>query len=164
MKLIFIRGLPGTGKTAVAEILKRELANSEVISVDNFKLASLKNGDNFESAKNFAYTQTIRRLYELYLMGKEFVIIDELICEKEFLGKLFSFINETNSEFISFRILRKLKFILEVEKTRNRKIKNTIDDFDKLKKDIEKLKIPNEVLIANDDLHLTIEKIKSFVN
>jgi tRNA uridine 5-carbamoylmethylation protein Kti12 len=164
MKLIFIRGLPGTGKTAIAEILKKELPNSESISVDNYKLEAIKNGENFESAKNFAYTETIRKLYEFYLMEKDFCIVDELICEKEFLGKLYSFINKTKSNAYWFRVLRKLNFLLEVERGRKRIIKNTIDDFDRLKRDIKKLKIPNEVFIANDELYLTVDKIKSYLN
>ena len=50
MKIIFIRGLPGTGKTAVAEILKTKLPNSELISVDNFKLKSMSKGKDFKTA------------------------------------------------------------------------------------------------------------------
>lgn len=161
MKIIFIRGLPGTGKTTVAEMLKKELYNSEVINVDNFKLEALKKGKNFENAKKRAYEQALKKMNEFYLIKKDYLIIDELICEKEFLKKLHFFLNKTNSDFYWFRILRKLKFLLDVESKRNKKIKNTLKDFNKLKKDIESLKIPGEYLIKNDNLNLTIKKILS---
>lgn len=161
MKLILIRGLPGTGKTSVAEILKKELENSEVINVDNFKLEAMNNGENFESAKKFAYEETLKKLYEFYLMEKDFVIIDEIFCDREFVSKLYSFINKTKSKPYWFRLLRKLKNLLEVEKGRNRKIKNNIEDFKKLKKDIESLKLSNEGLIVNEDLEFTVGEIKS---
>ena len=164
MKLIFIRGLPGTGKTSIAEILKEHLPNSEIITVDYFKLGAMKDGENFENAKRLAYRETIRKLNEFYLMQKDFIIVDELICEKKFFMKLREFLDKTNSKSYWFRITRKLKYLLEIEAERDRKIKNSIEDFEKLKKDIEKLKIPNEVLLKNDDLDLTIQGLKNILS
>jgi len=135
MKIIFIRGLPGTGKTAVAEILKTKLPNSELISVDNFKLKSMSKGKDFKTAKNFAYNETLKKLYKFNLMKKDYCIVEELICEEEFLKKLYEFINKTNADHYWFRVMRKLKDLLEVESKRDRKIKNTVEDFNKLKED-----------------------------
>jgi len=59
--------------------------------------------------------------------------------------------------------MRKLKDLLEVESKRDRKIKNTVEDFNKLKEDTEALKIQGEYLIKNDDLDLTANKILNFL-
>lgn len=163
MKAIFIRGVPGTGKTIVAEQIKKRLSNSEIINVDNLKIKAMHNGKDFESAKNIAYEQSLKKLYKFYLIKKNYVILDELICEEEFLKKLHVFLDQTNSHSYWFRLVRKLKELLEVESKRDRQIKNNLDDFNKLKQDIESLKIKNEYLIKNDDLALTIKKILDVV-
>jgi len=164
MKVIFIRGLPGTGKTIVTELLKEKLPNSEVINVDDFKINPIQNGETLKNIMKIAYKQLLKRLYEFSLINKEYVIIDELICEKRFLKKIFFFLNQTNSLSYWFRLRRKLKELLKVEAGRNRKIKNSLKDFSKLKKKIESLKIAGEYQIKNDDLDLTVKKIMSYLN
>ena len=163
MKIIFLRGLPGTGKTIIAQSLKNNLFDTEIIHVDNFKLKAMQKGKNFKNANNFAYEETIKKLYKFYFMKKRFVIVDELICERKFFNKLCSFLNKTDSYAYWFRILRKLKFILEVETNRNRNIKNTLKDFKNLRIKLKTLKIPNEILIKNDNLDLTTKKILDFL-
>ena len=96
-------------------------------------------------------------------MKKDYCIVEELICEEEFLKKLYEFINKTNADHYWFRVMRKLKDLLEVESKRDRKIKNTVEDFNKLKEDTEALKIQGEYLIKNDDLDLTANKILNFL-
>jgi len=163
MKLIIIRGLPGTGKTAVSELLKRNLPNSEIINADDFKLESMQDGKTFENAKKTAYEKSLKNLYEFYSSGKDYVILEELICEKEFLNKLLSFLAQTNSVSYWFRLMRKLRYLLEVESMRKRKIKNSLADFNKLKKDLDSLKIKDEHIIKNDDLNMTVKKILKII-
>ena len=97
-------------------------------------------------------------------MGKSYVIVDELICEEEFLRRLYAFLIQTKSSACWFRVMRKLKELLEVEKKRSRKVKNTLNDFNKLREDINALKIKGEYWIKNDNLDLTVNKIMNCLN
>lgn len=160
MKVIFIRGLPGTGKTIVAKILKQIFLDAEIISVDKFKLQAVKRGKNFEESKKVAYEKTLEKLNSL---NKEYIIVEELICDENFYLELNDFVNKTKSRTYWFRLLRPLSKLLEIEANRKRKIKNNKEDFDKLKKDIESCKIENEYWIKNDNLGLSIKKILDIV-
>jgi len=161
MKIIFIRGLPGTGKTVIAEILKKIFIDSEIICVDKFKIQAIKKEKNFEKSLEISHKKTLEKLN---LLNKEYVIVEELICDKDFYNDLNNFVNKTKSHAYWFRLLRPLEKLLEVEKGRKRKIKNNKEDFDKLKRDIKSCKIENEHLIKNNNLALTIEKILDIIN
>lgn len=163
MKTIFIRGIPGTGKTIVSEILEKIFPNSEIICVDDFKLKAMKDGKSFEESQKIAYEQTLKELHLFHKQNKNDVILEEIICEKDFLDKLNWFLYETQTKAYWFRLMRKVKELLKVESNRNRQIKNTQEDLFKLKQEIESLKIENEYLIKNDNLALTIKKILEIV-
>jgi len=160
MKLIFIRGLPGTGKTIIAKILKQIFLNAEIICVDKFKLQAMKKGNSFEESQKIAHKKTLEKLNSI---NKEYIIVEELICDRDFYNELKDFVDRTKSRAYWFRLMRPLDKLLEVEKSRKRKIKNSKEDFDKLKEDIESCKIENEYLIKNDNLALTIRKILEFI-
>lgn len=159
MKLIVIRGLPGTGKTIISEILGKIFLDSEVICVDKFKLQAMKNKKKFEESQKIAYEKTLKKLNSLDQKGREYVILDEIICDENFYNELKGFVNETGSKAYWFRLLRPLEKLLEHEAERKRKTKNTREDFENLKRDVESFKIENEVLIKNDNIALTIKKI-----
>lgn len=158
MNLILIRGVPGTGKTIVSEILGKIFFDSEIICADKFKIQAMKE-NSFKEAQKIAYAKTLEKLHILYEQNKRDVILEELICDKNFYESLRNFITKTNSKAYWFRLLRPLDKLLELESNRNRKVKNNKEDFDNLKKEIELIKIPNEVLIKNDNLALTIKRI-----
>ncbi len=162
MKIIIIRGLPGTGKTIVSKILGKIFFNSEVICVDKLKIQAMKKGYNFEKSQKIAYKQTLKRLYSIY-DKKNYIIIEELICDKDFYNELRDFVDKTKSEDYWFRLLRPLEKLLEVEAGRKRKIKNSKEDLDKLREDIENCKIEDEHWVKNDDLALGIKKILDIV-
>jgi len=161
MKIIFIRGLPGTGKTVVAEILNKIFIDSEIILVDKFKLQAMKKGKSFEESLEIAYKKALEKLNSL---DKEYIIVEELIHDKDFCKDLNNFINKTKSHAYWFRLLRPIEKLLEVEKDRKRKIKNSREDFDKLKRDIESCQIEDEHLIKNNNLALTIRKMLEIIN
>ncbi len=163
MKIIFIRGVPGTGKTTIAKILGKIIPNSQVIYVDEFKIKEMKKGRSFEESQKIAYEKTFKRLHLLHKQKKNYIILEELICEKDFLNGLIEFLNKTKSYSYWFRLLRPLDKLLKIESYRTRKLKNTKGDLFKLKQDIESLKIKNEYLIKNDNLALTIKKILNVV-
>jgi len=166
MRVIFIRGLPGTGKTIVSEILGKIFLNSEVICVDKFKLQAMKKGEIFEEGEEIdkriekiAYKKTLGKLNSFYEQNRKDIIIEGVIIDRSFYDELRDFINKTKSKDYWFRLLRPLEKLLEVEAGRKRKIRNSKEDFDKLREDIENCKIENEYWIKNDDLALSIKKI-----
>lgn len=163
MLFIFIRGVPGTGKTIVSKLLKKELINSEIINVDDFKIKAIKEGGTFEDAKKIAYDKSLSKLYEFHSSKKDYIILEELICEKEFLNKINSFLKRTKSDYCWFRLMRKIKDILIIENKRERKLKNNLEDFKKIKKEIELLKIKKEYWIKNDNLDLTLKRILKII-
>lgn len=163
MKIIFIRGLPGTGKTIVSEILGKIFSDSEIICVDKFKLQEMKKGKNFEKAQELAYKKALKKLDLLYKKGKEYIILEEIICDKDFYNNLNNFVNKTNLVAYWFRLGRPLNKLLEIESSRKRKIKNDKNDFLRLKKEVEFCKIENEYWIKNDDLSLTIKRILDLI-
>ena len=163
MKTIFIRGVPGVGKTTIANILGQILPNSQVIHVDEFKIKEMKTGKSFEESRKIAYEKTLDKLYSLSSQDFVYITLEELICDKDFLEGLIEFLNKTKSHAYWFRLMKPLNKLLEIESNRKRKLKNTKEDFCKLKQDIESLKIKNEYLIKNDNLALTIKKILDVV-
>jgi len=162
MKVIVIRGLPGVGKTVVSEILE-EIFEAEVIHVDNFKLKEMKSGKSVEKSLEIAYEQTLKKLYLLHKKNRDYIILEEIIHEKDFLEKLYKFVNETRSQAYWFRLMRPIEKLLEVESNRKRRIKNTKEDLFKLKQDIESCKIKGECWIKNNGIALTIKKILEIV-
>ncbi len=163
MKLIIIRGVPGTGKTTVAKNIKEELSNSEIICVDDFKVKMMKKNKSFDSSQYLAYEQALKKLYSLNKKNKDYIILEELICEKDFLNNLHTFLRDTKSYVYWFRLKRKLKYLLEIELNRKRAIKNSLEDFNRLKKSLDFLKIKREHCIKNDDLNVTVKKILEII-
>jgi len=165
MKTIFIRGVPGTGKTLVANILGKILSNSKVIHVDKLKVQAMKKlkntQKNIEKSREIAYEQTLKEL-ELF-QDKNCIILEEVICDKYFLQSLIEFLNKTKSNAYWFRLMRPIKKLLEVESNRKRKVKNTQEDLFKINQDIKSLKIKNEYWIKNDNLALTLKKILNII-
>jgi len=157
MKLILIRGVPGTGKTKVANILGQIFPNSQVIHVDNFKVKAMQKGKTFKEAQKIAYNHVLNVLELSY--HNDYIIFEEIVCDKTFWDGISRFYHEYKLDFFGFRLLRKLDELLNVESQRKRKVKNTREDFIKLKQEIESLKVPREYLIKNDNLALTIKKI-----
>ena len=162
MKVIFVRGLPGTGKTIIAKILKEVFFNSEIISVDKLKIQALKSKFTFSEANKIAFEKAMKKLYKLS-KTKEVIIFEEMICNKEFYQELNNFIKGTRCNSYWFRITRKLNHLLIVESKRKRKIKNTEKDFSDLKKEIEMIKIKGEHKIKNDNLGKTIKDILEII-
>ncbi len=159
MRLITLRGLPGCGKSVIAKKLGEKL-NVEVIKGDFFKLEFMKNSSSFKEACSFAYDKIFEKIKELFDKRNKIIIVEELFNDKDLFEKIKVFCLESNIEIVSFYIDRDLEKLLEVENKRERKIKNSKEDFEKLKKEIKEIKIENEVVIDNNGI---IENTVDFI-
>ena len=88
MKLIILRGLPGTGKTIIAKKLTQQIQNSIVIHVDEFKIdyRKLNKDCKFIDACKHSYKKTIKKLSSI--TDKEIAIIEELFYDSNFVNKI----------------------------------------------------------------------------
>jgi len=165
MKLIILRGLPGCGKSTIAEKLKERL-NIPVVFGDTFKRNFMKQNSNSENEDVFqyAYDKIFKKIKELFEIGEEIVIVEELFNDKDLIQQIQSFCKEKDIEVKSFLIKRDLEKLLEVEEGRERKIKNTKEDFENLRKELEDVNIENEIVVNNngvieDSVYFVLEKI-----
>jgi uridine kinase len=136
MKLIILKGLPGTGKTAVAHGLENRLSNSEVIHLDDF---GIKTGKNIE--ENFK--KILKKLSKLIEQDTEVVIVEGLTKDVDFWSRLETFAEENKLTLISFMLEQPLDRLLE------RKPKNSVEDFKKLQKYLE---VSDEIIIRDNDI------------
>ena len=150
MKLIILRGLPGVGKSVIADKLAEKLNNSTVIHVDDFKVECRKKHKdyNFGDVCKYSYEKTLQKLSSC--SSEEVIIIEEIFDNKDFVNNKIKFCKENNIESYWFHLKRDIKKLLEVENKRKRKIKNTLDDFETLQNNINKVKIANEKTILNN--------------
>ena len=161
MKLIILRGLPGCGKSTIAEYLSKKLG-CDVIYGDFFKREFVKNNTNFKSEDiyNYAHNKILEELENAFNEKKEVLIIEELFENKNFVEDVKSFCNKNKIEIKWFYIQRDLEKLLETENNRERKVKNTLDDFKKLKEDLDSIKNEWEIKVDNNGI---IEESVSFI-
>lgn len=160
MKLIIIRGLPGTGKTVVSRILGKIFPDSEILNVDKYKKKLRIKGGNFRQSLDIAYKKAIKKLNS---SKAQIIIIDEIINDAGFYNDLQKLIYKKRAEAHWIRLIKHIDFLMELEKSRKRKIKNTRQYFDNLKREVDLIKIPGEIKIKNDNLALTLKKILNFI-
>lgn len=163
MKLIIIRGLPGSGKTEISKRLLKKLTNAIHIEVDSYKrkirpkFYSLTKKSRDKKSREYSYKQTLLDLKNY--LNKDYVIIDEMICEKDFYNKINKFISKNKLEYHCFRIKRTLKELLKVETTRIRPVKNSLESFQKLEKEMNSYKFKGEISINNKTIIKCLKEI-----
>jgi len=162
MTIIFIRGLPGTGKTTIANLLKAKLS-AEVICVDNFKLEAVANGASVKDSRKIAYEKTLKTLKLYVKENPEYIILEEIINDSSFFNQLQNFVKNSNIDTYWFCIERSLEELLKVESKRTRKLKNTKENFGELNREINNIKIEKEIFIQNDDINKTIKEIIEYM-
>src|SRR6056297_726852 len=129
MKIIFLRGCPGVGKSSVAERLRNHL-DGEYIEVDSFKRELRKRSPDtiFGACCVYAYKMTRNRLMKL-IGDAEYVIVDEILYDQAFLQILSEFCCQNDLKPFWFTLTRDIETLLSIEKLRDRKIKNSSGDF-----------------------------------
>ncbi len=166
MKLVIIRGLPCCGKTIICDKLQKKVSNIKIISIDKYKteLMNQSKDVNFETVLAYSYDKTIEKLNDFYEKGEQIVVIEELFCDKKLFDLIINFINNKKSIVYWFRIERDINKLLLVEKNRtDRKIKNTKEDLINLNKDINNLKVDNEIFIKNENIDEVVNEILNII-
>ena len=160
MKLIFIRGLPGAGKSSLAASLAENLVlrlyETRLISSDQYKLEACRRGLDFPAARQEAYRKTIE---EIRATEADYLITEEIICDLGFYKQLQQVASQVGERSYWFRINRPIEQLMEVEKTRKRKVKNSYEDFQSLKQQMDAIKIPGEIQIDNHNLKESLRQM-----
>ena len=117
-----------------------------------------------EEVYQYSYKKILENIKELFDKGDKTVIIEELFNDKNLVQKIKEFCDENNIEINWFYIERDLDKLLEIESKRERVIKNTKEDFEKLEKELDEVGIENEITIDNnrtikDSVESILEKI-----
>ena len=167
MKLIILRGLPGSGKTELANKLGADLG-AEILHIDNFKTQIRKDFPDqysWTEIKAKAYGSALEHLAMAETRGVPVLVCEELLQDKAFVGRLIDFCQEKGIETSWFRIERSLEKLLELEQTperAKRPVHNSREDFENLDREIKEIIIPDEKVIDNNsDLDEAMAEIKN---
>ena len=156
MKLIILRGLPGTGKTTLAEKLVEKIGAVNIWT-DGFKHEA-KTGSRLKDC-NYAYKKTLKILEEYNAKNIKYAIVTEILYSRNFRNNLLKFIKKSKSKAYWFQLKRPLSALLENEAKRKRKIKNTRKDFLEMRKKINNCKIRQEIVINNIEINSAFREI-----
>lgn len=169
MKLIVLRGLPGSGKTELADRLAAEFGAS-VLHVDYFKTQIRKDfPDQFSwpEVRAKAYDEALRYLAEEEKKGTPIIICEELFRDKDFVERLMNFCQENGVETKWFRIERGLEKLMELEQSParvKRPIHNSREDFEMLDKEIKDIIISGEEVVDNNgELEESLNEIREAI-
>ena len=155
---IFIRGLPGSGKTTISNKLAEQL-HWDVIHVDHYKTEFISQNQDAYITKEFipySHKKTLEKLSDI----KNNVIIEELFWNNDFIQALLSFCKKNNIQYQWFKLIRDKKTLLSIK----RKIRNTFKDFETMEKQIDDIKIKDEIIINNQNTDETIKQILTFID
>jgi dephospho-CoA kinase len=147
--ILFIRGLPGSGKTTISKLLAERL-QWDVIHADEFKKELMKQNPEANFVKEIvptAYEKTLEKIQEYKSTN---VIVEEALRNKDFVQKLLHFCAENNIKNQWFKILRDKSILLEVNDERKRKVKNTPELLDMFEQQMNDIKIEGEIEVDNN--------------
>lgn len=153
--IIFLRGLPVSGKTTLANILANEL-NWNVIHVDDYKNEFIHQNANALFSKEvipYSHKKTLEELSNI--KNNANVVVEEIFWNKDFVQELLDLCKKNNVQCQWFKLVRDKKDFLSAK----RKIRNTLRDFETMEKQIDDIKIEGEIVINNQNIDESIKKI-----
>jgi broad-specificity NMP kinase len=160
--IIFIRGLPGSGKTHISNDLGARLNIPVIHSDDLKKELTDRKPEAFFKEEVIPYSYD-RILQEIMRHKDNNVIIEELFRTKDFVNKILSLC--TKEAIISrwFQIDRDFREVIKVNKERKRKVKNDSQILERILRQIQEIEIPGEVLIKNTSVQEAVDEIVSLL-
>jgi len=150
MKLIMLRGLPGCGKSTIAEKLENDF-NVKVVYGDVFKREFIENNIDYKNkdAYEYSYVKIFETINTLFNSGEKIIICEELFNSEKLINKIVKYCAKNEIELVSFIIERNIDLLLKNEHLKDRKIKNTKEDFVKIKSELNNVHIKNETVVNN---------------
>jgi shikimate kinase len=155
--IIFLRGLPGSGKTTIAKELAEKL-NTELISIDKYKKELMSEKPEANFVKEIVPESYKRALLELK-NKKDNLIVEEVFRNKEFVSNIEELCNQENINAIWFKITRTMEDIITTNNERKRGIKNTPEVLEMMNTQLNEIKIKNEIEIKNVSIDESVDTI-----
>ena len=160
--LILLAGLPGSGKTTIADALAERL-NWKVVHVDEFKRELMKKDPNANFLKEIvpaSYQEVMRKLIE---RKESELVVEELCNDRKFVEDVQDFCKKNGIGCRWFKIIRDKETILHinVHNTRERTVVNSPEIIDMLERQLEEIKIDGEVDIYNRTIDQSVDEILS---
>ncbi len=161
--IIFLRGLPGCGKTTIADNLVEKL-KWEVLHVDDIKGELMKQKPQASFVEEIVPASYKLALERLQSYQTKNVIVEEMFRNKDFVQQVLDFCHNNNIKYQWFKIWRDKKLINQVNDERKRKVKNTPKVIEMMEQQINNIKIAGEVEVENKDIAESIDLIVGLVS
>ena len=156
--IIFIRGLPRSGKTTISNTLAEKL-KWKVIHVDDFKKELMDQNPKaffIQEVVPYSYKKTLEELEKN--KGSD-LIVDELFRNKDFVQEALNFCNKNNISYRWFNIERDMDKLVEANENRLGKVKPTPEILKRMKEEIDGATIEGEVKIYNGNIKECVQEI-----
>lgn len=159
---IFIRGLPGVGKTTIARRLTDELG-WPVKRVDDHKIAYMNEHPDADFIDEVVPHSHEQFLDELQESEHENLITEGLFKDRDLVSSANKICENKSIEPQWFLIERDREKLLEVESNRERKVKNSPEELEAMEEKMNSIDIEGEICIKNDDLDIAVKNIMNEV-
>lgn len=160
--IIFLRGLPGSGKTTVAKLLAEKLSWN-VVSIDKYKKELMEQNPEANFITEIipgSYKKAFAELKD----KKENLIVEEVFRNKEFVNQLLELCREENIENKWFKITRDMSEIIKTNDERKRGIKNTPEILTMMENQLNEIVIEDEIQIKNELVEESVDEILKTLN
>ncbi len=157
--IIFLRGLPGSGKTTIANLLS-DKKGWKVISIDEYKKEIMKEYPEAHFITEIVPLSYKRALEEIDKVTGD-VIVEEILRNKDFVEQLNELNKTKKVETKWFKIVRNMEDIVKTNAERKRKVKPTSETLIKMNEQLNSIVIEGEIVINNESPEDSVEKILS---
>lgn len=156
--ILFLRGLPGTGKTTIANVLAAQL-QWDVVHVDALKKEYMEAhpGADFRTVVVPASYDKALEVLQGYTFKN--VIVEEVFRDEAFVRRVLDFCDQNNVQYQWFKIIRDKEHLLEVNDERRRAIQNNPAILDSMERKMNAIVLEGEIDIHNQTLEDSVQKI-----
>ena len=157
-KIIFLRGLPGSGKTSISNSLSEKLG-WKVIKIDQFKSDYMREHPDADFLSEVVPHSYARAIETIKGIEDENIIVEELFRSIDLVISMQDLSRKKNMSQHWFKLERSMEALIKVGKERKRSIKNSPEVLNKMKDDLDSISIENEVVLEGEDLNMKFRKI-----
>ena len=160
--IIFLRGLPGSGKTVIADALAERL-NWKVVHVDEFKRELRKKNPNADFLKEIVPASYHIALHNLEEQKDSDLVVEELFNDRTFVENVLKVCEKNNIPCRWFKVVRDKKDVLHINTNniRKRTVVNSPEAIEVIERELEEVKIGGEMDIYNRTIDQSVDEILS---